>query len=84
MPMNRNAEALERQLRIFLANKAIALAWMLRTSCKTCAQRLFACARWLVPEAQRFLVQRIGSHNQYRRASKFAPDLSSFLYPIQF
>ena len=83
MPVNRNVEALEPQLRIFLANQAIALGWMLRSSCKACAQRLFACARWLVPEAQRFLVQRIGSHNQYRRASKFAPDLSSFLYRIQ-
>jgi hypothetical protein len=81
--MNRTVKALEPQLRIFLANQAIALGWILRNSCKACAQRLFACARWLVPEAERFLVQRIGSHNQYRRLSKFAPALSSFLYRIQ-
>ena len=45
--------------------------------------RAFACARWLVPQAQRFLVHRTGSHNQYRRVLKFAPDLSSLLHRIQ-
>ena len=82
MPVNRNVEALEPQLRIFLANQAIALGWVLRGSCKACSHRLFACARWLVPEAQLFLVHRAGSHNQYRRVLKFAPDLSSLLHGI--
>jgi hypothetical protein len=36
-----------------------------------------------VPEAQRFLVHRTGSHNQYRRVLKFAPDLSRLLHRIQ-
>ena len=83
MPVNRNIEASGRQLRIFLANQAIALGWVLRGSCKACAHRLFACARWLVPEAKRFFVHRTGSHNQYRRVLKFAPDLSSLLHRIQ-
>jgi hypothetical protein len=83
MPVNRNIEDSGRQLRIFLANQAIALGWVLRGSCKACAHRLFACARWLVPEAQRFLVRRAGSHNRYRRVLKFAPDLSSLLHHIQ-
>ena len=51
------------QFRIFLANEAIALGWALRGSCNACAHRLVACARWLVPEAQRFLVHRTGSHS---------------------
>jgi hypothetical protein len=80
MPVNRNIEDSGRQLRIFLANQVIALGWVLRGSCKACAHRLFACARWLVPEAQRFLVHRAGSHNQYRRVLKFAPDLGSLLH----
>ena len=83
MPVNRNIEASGRQLRIFLANQAIALGWVLRGSCKACAHRLFACARRLVPEAKRFFVHRTGSHNQYRRVLKFAPDLSSLLHRIQ-
>lgn len=83
MPVNRNIEDSGRPLRIFLANQAIALGWVLRGSCKACAHRLFACARWLVPEAQRFLVHRAGSHNRYRRVLKFAPDLSSLLHHIQ-
>ena len=81
MPVNLNIENSGRQLRLFLANQAIALGWALRRSCKACAHRLFACARWLVPQAQRFLLHRTGSHNQYRRLLKFAPDLSSL--PIQ-
>ena len=83
MPVNQSIEVSGRQLRIFLANQAIALGWALRGSCKACAHRLFACARWLVPEAQRFLVHRAGSHNRYRRVLKFAPDLSSLLHHIQ-
>jgi hypothetical protein len=83
MPVNQSIEVSTRQLRIFLANQAIALGWALRGSCKASAHRLFACAKWLVPEAQRFLVHRTGSYNQYRRALKFAPDLSSLLHRIQ-
>src|SRR5262245_20022437 len=51
------------QFRIFLPSEAIALGWALRGSCNACAHRLVACARWLVPEAQRFLVHRTGSHS---------------------
>ena len=83
MPVNQSIEVSGRRLRIFLANQSIALGWALRGSCKACAHRLFACARWLVPEAQRFLVHRTGSHNQYRRVLKFATDLSSLLHRIQ-
>ena len=83
MPVNQNIETPGRQLRIFLANQAIALGWVLRGSCKACAHRLFACARRLVPEAQRFFVHRTGSHKQYRRVLKFAPDLSGLLHRMQ-
>ena len=83
MPVNQRMEVSGRQLQIFLANQAIALGWALRRSCKACAHRLFACARWLVPQAQRFLLHSTGSHNQYRRLLKFAPDLSSLLHRIQ-
>lgn len=55
------------RLRTFLANRAIALGWALKGSCKPCAHRLFTTARWLVPEAQRFLLHRTGSHNRNRR-----------------
>jgi len=55
------------RLRIFLANRLIALGWALKGSCKPCAHRLFTTVRWLVPEAQRFLIQRIGSHGSNRR-----------------
>jgi hypothetical protein len=60
-------EVSRRRLRIFLANRAIALGWALKGSCKPCAHRLFTTARWLVPEAQRFLVHCTGSHNRTRR-----------------
>ena len=83
MPVNQNIETPGRQLQIFLANQAIALGWVLRGSCKACAHRLFACARRLVPEAQRFFVHRTGSHKQYRRVLKFAPDLSGLLHRMQ-
>jgi hypothetical protein len=56
-----------RRLRVFLANRLIALGWVLKGSCKPCAHRLFTTARWLVPEAQRFLIQSIGSHSRIRR-----------------
>ena len=60
-----------RRLQLFLANRALALGWALKGACKPFAHRLFAIARWLVPEAQRFLVQRIGSHNRNRRLSEW-------------
>jgi len=56
-----------RQLRIFLANRAIALGWALKGSCKAGAYGLVATARWLAPEAERFLVLRTSSHNNRRR-----------------
>jgi hypothetical protein len=62
-----NTEILSQRLRIFLANRAIALGWALKGACKPCAHRLFTAARWLVPEAQRYLVHRTGSHNRNRR-----------------
>ena len=72
-----------RRLRIFLANRAIALGWALKSFCKPCAQRLFTIARWLVPEVQRFLLQRTGSHNRNRRIFEFAADLGALLSRIQ-
>jgi hypothetical protein len=56
-----------RRLRIFLANRAIALGWALKGSCKAGAYRLVATARWLAPEAEGFLLLRTSSHNQNRR-----------------
>lgn len=76
-------EVSRRRLRIFLANRAIALGWALKGSCKVCAHRLFTTARWLVPEAQRFLVHRTGSHDRNRRIVEFAVDLGTLLSRIQ-
>jgi hypothetical protein len=76
-------EVSRRRLRIFLANQAIALGWALKGSCKPCAHRLFTTARWLVPEAQRFLVHRTGSHNRNRRIVEFAIVLGTLLRGIQ-
>ena len=53
-----------RRLRIFLANLAIASGWALKGACKPCAHGLFTTARWLVPEAQRFFVQRLSAPNR--------------------
>ena len=53
-----------RRLRIFLANRAIALGWALKGACKPCAHGLFTTARWLVPEAQRFFLQRLSAQNR--------------------
>ena len=72
-----------RRLRLFLANRLIALGWALKGSCKACAHRLFTTARWLVPEAQRFLVHHTGSHNRSRRIFEFAGDLGTLLSRIQ-
>jgi hypothetical protein len=55
-----------RRLRIFLANRALGLGWALKGACKPCAHQLFTTARWLVPEAQRFLVQHISAHKRNR------------------
>ena len=81
--VNQGIEISGRQFRIFLANRAIALGWTLRGSRKACAHRLFASARWLVPEAQRFLVHKTGSHNQYRWLIGSHTDLSTILPRIQ-
>ena len=72
-----------RRLRIFLANRTIALGWALKGSCKPCAHWLFTTARWLVPEVQRFLVQRTGSHNRNRRIFESAVHLGRLLSRIQ-
>jgi hypothetical protein len=71
------------RFRIFLANRAIALGWALKGSCKACAHRLFATARWLVPEAQRFIVHRTGPHNHHRRILKVAANLGTLLRDTQ-
>src|SRR6476661_2604790 len=60
-----------RRLRLLLANRAIALV-ALRGFCKPCAQRLLNIARRLVPEIQRFLLHRTGSHNRNRRIVELA------------
>jgi hypothetical protein len=72
-------EVSRRRLRIFLANRLIALGWALKGSCKPCAYRLFTTARWLVPEVQRFLVLRAGSHNRNRRIFELAVALCTLL-----
>ena len=72
-----------RRLRLFLANRLIALGWALKGSCKPCAHRLLTTARWLVPEAQRFIVRRTGSHNRNRRIFEFAVHLGALLSRIQ-
>ena len=71
-----------RRLRLFLANRLIALGWGLKGSCKPCAHQLFTAARWLVPEAQRFLIQRTVSHNRNRRTLEFAVALRTLLNSI--
>ena len=67
---------------MFLANRLIALGWGLKGSCKPCAHRLFTTSRWLVPEAQRFLIQRTVSHNRNRRTFGFAVALRTLLRGI--
>ena len=62
-----------RRLRIFLANRALALGWALKGACKPCAHRLFTTARWLVPEAQRFLVKRISARKRNRLLFEWLP-----------
>jgi hypothetical protein len=76
----RDIEVSRRRLRMFLANRAIALGWVLKGFCKPCAQRLFTTARWLVPEVQRFLVHRTGSHN---RNFEFDAALGTLLSRLQ-
>jgi hypothetical protein len=55
------------RFRILLATRAIALAWELKGSCRRCAHSLFATAKRLVPEAERFLVLRKHPNSQQRR-----------------
>ena len=76
-------EVSTRRFRIFLANRAIALGWALKRSCKPCAHRLFTAARWLVPEARRYFVHRTGSHNSTPRILELAVDLGTLLSRIQ-
>ena len=71
-----------RRLRLFLANRLIALGWGLKGSCKPCAHRLFTTARWLVPEAQRFLIQRTVLPNRNRRTFEFAVAIATLLRGI--
>ena len=82
-PVTQRIEISGSRFRIFLANRAIALGWTLRDSCKPCAQRLFASARWLVPEAKRFLVHHKGSDSHHRGIFKFTADLGTLLPHMQ-
>jgi len=66
-----------RRLRVFLANRAIALGWALKGYCKPCAHRTIA--KWLAPSVQRFLLHRTGSRNRNRRIFEFAVDLGTLL-----
>ena len=61
-----------RWIRIFLANRAIALGWASKARGSR-AHRLFTTARLLVPEAKRFLLHHTGSQN---RNFEFAVDLT--------
>jgi hypothetical protein len=72
-----------RRVRFLLANRLIAFGWALKGSCKPCAHWLFTSARWLVPEAQRFLVQCRVSHNRNRRIREFAVAPYTLLRGIQ-
>ena len=82
--MTQRIEISGSRFRIFLANRAIALGWALRGSCKPCAQRLFASARWFVPEAKRFLlVHHKGSDSHHRGIFKFTADLGTLLPHMQ-
>jgi len=82
-PVTQRTEVSARRFRIFLANRAIALGWALRGSCKSCSRQLSAIARWLVPESKRFLVHHNGSHSHPWRISKFAADLGTLLRHMQ-
>jgi hypothetical protein len=72
----RDIDVVRRQLRVFLANRAIALGWVLKDFCKPFAHRLFTAARWLAPEARRFLVHRTGWRHRHRRIFEFTTDNS--------
>jgi len=78
-----NIEVSRRRVRIFLANRAIALGWALRGFCKPCAHRLVTTARRLVPEAQRCLVHRTGSYKRNRRIFELAVVSGTLLSRIQ-
>jgi hypothetical protein len=90
MPLAENIDAepgpkgqVRRRFRIFLANLTIVLGWALKRSCKAGAYWPVATARWLVPEAERFLVLRAASHNHHRRIFKFAVYLDTLLSQMQ-
>ena len=63
---------MSRRIRLLLANRLIALSWALKGSWAPCAHRLLIIARWLVPQAKRFFIRRIGSHNQNQRTIELA------------
>jgi hypothetical protein len=54
-----DSERKGRRVRTFVANRLVALGWALKGSCESCAHRLVAVARWLVPDAQRYLARHI-------------------------
>ena len=59
-------ELVRHRFQMSLANGAIALGWVLRHSCKGCSHRLFTSTRRLAPQAERFLVLRLGSYSHRR------------------
>jgi hypothetical protein len=46
-------------VQLYLANRLVDVAWMFKSFCKPCSQRLLAAARWLVPEAERYFIVRV-------------------------
>jgi hypothetical protein len=60
-----------KRIRILLANFALFFGWALKGACKPCAHRLFIAARWLVPEAQRFLLRRFSTQDRNRLSLKW-------------
>jgi hypothetical protein len=45
-------------VQLYLANRLVEIAWLVKGFCKPCSQRLVAAARWLVPEAERYFIIR--------------------------
>jgi hypothetical protein len=46
------------RVQLYLANRLVEIAWLVKGFCKPCSQRLVAAARWLVPEAERYFIIR--------------------------
>ena len=74
---------MSRRIRLLLANRLIPLSWALKGSwAPPCAHQLLMIARWLVPQAKRFFIRRIGSHNQNQRTIELAVYLGTLIRRI--